>query len=911
MLSFGPLAFTAPWLLLGLVILPVLWWLLRLMPPTPRRVPFPAIRLLFGLEGEETTPRAAPWWIILLRLSIAALVVVTAARPVLNPDWTLRGDGPVILAIDDGWSAAPEWPQRLERAAALLDTAERAGRPVHLILGAAPDDGNPLEALRLVTAQDAREIVAALEPKPWPVDRAAMVDAVGQLAQTGVTGDVFWLSDGLESAAARRFAEQLSELGPLSVLMPDLSFGPIVLSPPERGQSSLTVTARRAMSADALPVGIVAYADDGRPVFRRDAQFEEGATDVSVTLDLPMELRNSVARLTVAERPGAAATVLLDERWSRRPLGIIADIGNREALPLLSEIYFLDRALSPLGTVDRGPVDILLRIPQSVLLLPDETVLADTDYDALGEWVAAGGMLIRFAGPRLAGEIDDPLVPVPLRGGGRQLSGTMAWSEPAKIGRVSPDGPFADLEIPEDIAVSRQVLAEPSLDLDRRTWMRLADDTPLVTADSRGEGWLVLIHTTANAEWSNMALSGLFVDMLERLSSLGRGVRDAASEEGTAPPYRSLDGFGRLEAPPNSARPLDVATLDTLTVSPQHPPGFYGTQSVRIAVNLGGSQEDLAPLSDIPDGAEVTGFAQDAERALAPHLLLAALLLLVIDTILTVILRGFRLIGGRAASQVGGALLVGLMLWGSLPGPAAAQETGAIPGGAQATTLAYVITGDPQIDQISEAGLNGLSEILRQRTAIEAGNAVGVDIDSDELAFYPLLYWPITDGQGRISGSAADSINKFMAGGGMILFDTRDGQMTGGGVSPRSDVLQILARQLNIPPIAPVSPDHVLTRSFYLMQDFPGRWAGSSVWVETGAGTGNDGVSPIVVGDADWAAAWAVDARGNPMFSVGDDRDRRREMAYRFGVNLVMYTLTGNYKADQVHIPSILERLGQ
>jgi len=165
MLSLGPLAFTVPWMLLGVAILPVLWVLLRLMPPSPKRIRFPAIRLLFGLKGEETTPRAAPWWMTLLRLSIAALVIATAARPVLNPDWDLTGEGPIILVMDDGWAAAPEWQNRLDRAATLLQTADRANRPVHLILGAPPADGNPLEPHRLLSAHDAQEVIAGPDAK--------------------------------------------------------------------------------------------------------------------------------------------------------------------------------------------------------------------------------------------------------------------------------------------------------------------------------------------------------------------------------------------------------------------------------------------------------------------------------------------------------------------------------------------------------------------------------------------------------------------------------------------------------------------------------------------------------------------------------------------------------------------------
>ena len=105
--------------------------------------------------------------------------------------------------------------------------------------------------------------------------------------------------------------------------------------------------------------------------------------------------------------------------------------------------------------------------------------------------------------------------------------------------------------------------------------------------------------------------------------------------------------------------------------------------------------------------------------------------------------------------------------------------------------------------------------------------------------------------------------------------------------------------------------DHVLTKAFYLLSDFPGRWTGAAVWVERRGGRHNDGVSSVIIGANDWAAAWAVDAFGTAQFPVVPGGELQREMAYRFGVNWVMYALTGNYKTDQVHVPAIIERLGQ
>jgi hypothetical protein len=120
-----------------------------------------------------------------------------------------------------------------------------------------------------------------------------------------------------------------------------------------------------------------------------------------------------------------------------------------------------------------------------------------------------------------------------------------------------------------------------------------------------------------------------------------------------------------------------------------------------------------------------------------------------------------------------------------------------------------------------------------------------------------------------------------------------------------------VADGLAIPRLTALTSAHVLARSFYLLSDFPGRYDGGTVWVQQAQDRANDSVSPVIVGSNDWAAAWAADEDGRPQFAVIPGGQRQRVLAYRFGVNMVMYALTGNYKGDQVHVPAILERLGQ
>src|SRR5215475_11165689 len=229
-------------------------------------------------------------------------------------------------------------------------------------------------------------------------------------------------------------------------------------------------------------------------------------------------------------------------------------------------------------------------------------------------------------------------LPVRLRRGGRTIGGALSWEQPARLAPFTPDSPFAGLVVPSDVTVSRQVLAEPDLDLATKTWARLADGTPLVTADRRGQGLIVLVHTTANADWSNLALSGLFVEMLRRTVVMSQGVT-AAGEE-MLPPIETLDGFGRTQRAPPTARPISGKEIASAIASPQHPPGFYGTTDMKRALNLSAGIAELKPIESLPPGTMRETFPGGHEIDLRPPLLTAALLLALADLVIAYALRG-------------------------------------------------------------------------------------------------------------------------------------------------------------------------------------------------------------------------------------------------------------------------------
>lgn len=909
MLTLGNLTFAAPWLLAALLTLPILWWLLRLTPPSPRRIPFPPIRLLLLLRPKEETPHRTPWWLILLRLVIAGFVIIGLAQPLWNADFGFPRSGAVMIVLDDGWAAAHGWNARQEAARKLIERAGRNGRQV-ILATTTPQSGDAAFALAPMPAETAAAQLEALVPSPWAPDRAALAD---RLAKAGLPPDlnIFWFADGIGSAKAKTdtsFGDALRQYGSLDVMGAGLDL-PLLLLPPERDASGLWARVARTQIGAAQPVRLRATDREGRTLGLSEGLFRANDTTTRVKLDLPIELANRVSRVALENGGTAGSVILLDDGGGRKPVGIASDNPTLARQPMLGDIYFLERALAPNHDVRADRLQTLLRQELAVIVLTDQSTFAEGDRSKLAEWVEHGGMVVRFAGERLASEPADDLLPVKLRQGDRTLGGALSWTEPAKLAEFPTSSPFAGLKVPNDVVISRQVLAEPDLDLGNKTWARLTDGTPLVTGTRKGKGFEVLFHVGSTADWSNLPISGLFVEMLDRLVATASGLEANAEENRPLAPAQNLNAFGQLVPPVASAIAISAKDIGDTRVGPQHPPGFYGPEGQRLALNVASAGEVFTALA-IPSHQ----LAADRTLDLAPTLFTLAFLLLIADLVIALLLRGLlRRRGIVTAGVIGLALGLSPAVWRH---DAVAQQIPDqdIQAAIETTHLAYVRTGVPQVDATSRAGLSGLSQMLLRRTSVDVGDPVGVDLEIDELSFYPVIYWPITAGQNQLSPDAIDRLNKYLAVGGMIFFDTADQNLvglSGGDFGPGAQRLTELTPGLDVPRLIPIPPDHVLTKSFYLLRDFPGRWIGGGIWVESPRGRVNDGVSGIVVGSNDYAAAWATDNIGQPMFPVTPGGEKQREMAFRFGINVVMYALTGNYKSDQVHVQTILERLGQ
>jgi hypothetical protein len=994
-MSFGPLAFLNPWLLAALVTLPIIYWLLRAVPPRPTQVEFPPTRILVGLENEEKTAEKTPWWLTLIRLIAATLVILALAEPVLNPsrDAALSGDGPVVVFVDNGWAAASRWPERVNMIDRIIGQAESKGRPV-IIAGTAATMKLPV--LKIQSPADARSTAAALTLEPFAPNREAAVAALKTtLDQAGAKNpSIIWLPDGIDHKSdVSDIAMKLASLagnGTFAVLDETKGREALGLAAQlgEKGKLEATVFS----PGDAARQGSV-YAYSARSERLGEAPFKlaAGQRSATVAFDLPLELRNQVARIEIANERSAGSVSLIDAATQWHRVGLLSGESREEAQPLLAPLYYIEKALKPYAdlaiaknaNLSEG-LDTVFKQNISVLMLADIGTLTGDTAKKIDDFVKRGGLLVRFAGPRLE-KSGDELLPVALRTGGRSLGGALSWSTPQPLAAFDENSPFSGLTIPKDVTVNRQVLADPAeLTPEVEIWARLKDGTPLVTATKHGNGRLVLFHVTANSDWSNLPMSGLFVDMLRRLSTMGaigasvqqgkasaeataNGAANANSDANVLAPLKTLDGLGTLRAPPPTAEPVKASELEKTEPSFDHPPGYYGQSASPRALNVLTPKSTLTPFPALPASVTRLSYENAASTPLKPTLLGIALALLFADILAVLVLQAGGLAGvfarrprSRTRTGAAAAIMFATLAYAAFPGTAKAQEFSPedfqqpeiqqldnfarpqSPNGIEIVrpgnlsekdkaaikatskvTLAYVLSGDRETDETSRAGLQGLGRVLETRTAVEPGEPAAVDITKDEIAFYPVLYWPVLESAEALPDPVIAKIDAYMKEGGLIIFDTRDYGQGGSNTLPLAgkggSALQRLLGKLDVPPLEPVPENHVVTKSFYLLRSFPGRWDGGQLWVEATPHNDNethkarvsDGVPSIMITSNDFAAAWALDDRGRPLYPVVPGGEMQREMAFRGGINIVMHALTGNYKADQVHVPALLERLGQ
>ncbi len=358
-MSFGALAFLNPWLLAALAALPLIYWLLKTVPPRPQQIEFPPTRILVGLDNKEKTPAKTPWWLLLIRLLAAALVIFALADPVLNADrkQKLEGSGPVVAVVDNGWASGTSWALRMQMLERVILEAEQQSRPV-AIVATAPSAKTI--SIKIEASADARTTAAALQPQPFAPDRPTALTALRQAldgagANRGATS-IVWLADGIDHAnLGAEFADGLKGLasgGTFALVDFSGTSEPLALV--------ASVAANGKLMAKVLRTGgtaregvVVAVSARGQRLGEAPFKLNTEAKSAEVTFELPLELRNQVTRVEISTERSAGAVSLLDQRSQWQRVGLLSGETQEQSQPLLGPLYYIEKAVQPFAEVIR------------------------------------------------------------------------------------------------------------------------------------------------------------------------------------------------------------------------------------------------------------------------------------------------------------------------------------------------------------------------------------------------------------------------------------------------------------------------------------------------------------------------------------------------------------------------------
>ncbi len=928
-----PISAGYPLALAALVLLPLIWWLLKVMPPKPDLEIFPPLKTLARVLKNDNTPYKTPWWLTFLRMTMAAAVIFAIADPGVSRDVKLDGSkGPLVILLDNGWPSKRIEAIQRTTAESLIAEAARTERVIYLAATsqANASDTGPFDP------DTARKYLASLASTPVFAQRKTVIANLIAKLPDDAKATIAILSDGVSDPQDQTAFAPVDTTKIATTLWyapPRAPFAAItsVKNTPE----ALEIEVARFGKLDEASV--IAFDGKSRRIGETKITFSDNETSATGEILAPIELRNDIQSVTIEGQKLSGATYVLDDNLKRRRVALLSGADGDLAQPLLSPLYYIRKAIEPFADIvtprnldlSASLVELIATNP-SVIIMADIGAMPEPSVKPLETWIENGGVLLRFAGPRLAATVDDKFLPVILRQGERALGGTMSWTEARAVAEFPKTGPFASIPTPKNVTVTRQVLAEPESGLSDKTWASLTDGTPLVTADKRGKGQIVLFHVTPQATWSNLPISGTFVEMLRQTIALASttGQRNADGSNLSLKPWRIIANDGAIGPAPADAQPLEVS--DKMASTLQNPPGLYGNEVGALALNLlkTGAKLEPALVPILQTKVQTQDYVTAGTKSWKGPLLGLAALLLILDGLILIWTKRQLSSTLRIATALLFMSLVPLTVF--VPTLGYAQQSDAKPGDQEAveaiskTRLAYIITGNADIDRVSKEGLEGLTLFLKDKTALEPADPIGIDPATAELTFYPMLYWPI-DPDGELpSKEALANIDAYMQAGGSVLFDTRDQGSSSftlnEDASPATRRLREILDGMNVPPLEPVPSDHVLTKSFFLLKDFVGHYAGSPLWVEQSQDSdvrvdrpvrSGDGVSPILITGNDLASAWALTPDGQALYPTEPNDPQQRIYALRGGVNIVMYMLTGNYKADQVHIQALLERLGQ
>ncbi len=896
---FKTIGFINPYALWGLLSIPIIYYVVRSFPPAPKTFEFSSIYLLKSFNTKITTKSNCPLWLLIFRIFLILLLIAYYSKPYLDKSKINKDIENYVVYTDLGWSLASEWNKYKNTIHNIMLEANTLKKNFYLVNNSDKENN---DYMRFSTTKNLFAYFEKNTPNPWQINTENLLENLNKLKFKKNSRYFYIFSNyDIQSIKKRNIIKDIREKHPDLKIINLVKSVRLIEEPIINGEKiQIKVKRFGELTKSNFVLKITSYS--GQIVLSKTYEFADKSTTTTINEKFPISVINQLKKIEIIGERHAAATFFFDDFHKKKEIGILLEGKSYEKSPFLSPVYYIEKALNKENKIIFGKLDKLLDSKVNILIFPDKGEINTKLSKNLEKWLSSGGLLIRFSGPKLAKKSSKFLTTDNKNIKIRFMGGTLSQKNTIGIEDFPNNSIFRDLIIPKDIIIKKQLLLDFKNETSSNILASLKDGTPLVSSKDYGKGKILLFHFTANNDWSNIPMTSLFVDMLARATLLNQ-IDEINSFKEVNIKYQ-INGFGELEKTDKIIKSRDSFALRSSFPNKRNIPGIYENEELSIAFNLAGKVDtkffEDKDFYNRKTSDEFSKSVYDLSNILLFLFLIISALDILVSSLLKNNINLFKIMKNKMS-------IINLFILFILLSKFNYLEANNLANG---TYLAYVKNKDQKINEISYRGLLSLSKALDRRTSISPKGVEEINLSEDDIYYFPIIYWPTGKELTKLVPKIKIKIKNYLNNGGIILFDAsaffKDISL---GKKNKYREITKYFEQISLNELTPISNNHTLSRSFYLLNNYPGRWDRGTLLVDSNSINTNDGVSSIILGFNDWASAWAFDDNNFPLFPVVPGGERQRELAFRVGINVIMYALTGNYKNDQIHSKSILNRL--
>ncbi|MDC3091076.1 DUF4159 domain-containing protein [Rickettsiales bacterium] len=903
MFLFNSITITYPYAFLIFIFFPVFWKILRTLPLSPKLIKFPAIKIIANEQSIDQSPAKLSYPIVLLRLLILTFIIFAISQPIINKQDSSPKN--YLIILDNSWISSTTWNKKIEDIKNLISTNESI-KNKYSIITTTEYDKNKVFKLFNKNSDEIKKILFSLKPLSWNPNYDLIRNELIGLDEK--FDSIYWFTEKVVNKQKISLIENIGERN-LKVVASSETLIPPILKLRKRGDEEYEFEITHPLNIFSKGT-IDCYDLKKRLLYRIDYESESKKNEdkfiTKVKATIPISIKNKIGFFQMSNQKSPVSVVLLSESNRKKNIGITR-YGNQG---IQSEFaggnYYVKKALEKNYNIWEGSLEKLLNEEIQIIFIDDLYTVKSNLESKLLTWISNGGTLIKFGGEKLANDISNESFNtindyLSLTGEIVDLNNKLSIKKTMKVSEIESLSPFYGLEISNEVEVKKYLQTRSNLSKDELDiWMKLENGTPLVSSFPYSKGRLIFFHLPLNNSWSNFSLSYSFLDILERIVGQTKGIN--SKKDRFLKPYLTLGGFGDLQKP--SSQNLSLKNFNEnkeIKINYFHPPGLYKDSDGIISLNMSNHLDQTFKLYKFDDNYISEIIDTDKSKSLMPILLMISILLFMIETFITLFQRQLIIFDKKLLLRR--FIFLFIIIYSNF---SIAATDKYIPEYME-NRIGYILSGNEQIDNLSENGLNVISRFVSAKTASIFDTPKSIALDKDNLYFYPLIYWPIISNLNEIKVEEKKKIESFIEDGGLLLIDCNI-EKSSLEFSMCFRNIEFFFRTMQISKFTLLNNKNPISKSFYLLNSFPGR-RNNDVYVAYNNSKSTDNAASIILGDNYWAEAWAKDEQNRYIFPLLENMENQRLLSLRFGLNLIIYALTGNYKTDQVHIPEILKRM--